>query len=297
MKIKKTVFLESIEKLENDYEIIYFSGIGNAGNFIQSHSFHEMYMLLAGEVAYQTKDGIYILNPGDIMFFGAYVKHCPIVLNRSLPYERIVLKINPVKLQYLSRNVLNLAECFNLEKNGFFRFPYPVQNYIRFILGKLLGLRQSTPFGHELLADSYLIELFVAISEYIQMESSMMMTSDIKAHQLLAIIDQYINENIEHNILVEDIAKFVCMNKYSLMRTFKNITGKTMYQYIITKRLEAAEKMIRSGIDFISAAYSCGFSDYSCFYRSFVNYYGMSPKEYFNSNINMFSARQIKDGN
>ena len=77
------------------------------------------------------------------------------------------------------------------------------------------------PFGNELLADSYLIELFVTITEYIHMESSMFLSSEIKAHQLLDIIDQYINENIEHDIKVEDIARFVCMNKYSLMRTFK----------------------------------------------------------------------------
>jgi AraC-like DNA-binding protein len=286
MKIKKSVFKESLDKLENDYEIMYLSGVGNAGLTIQTHPYYEMIMLLAGEVAYQTKDGIYVLDPGDIMFFGTYAQHCPIVLNRSLPYERIVLNINPEKLQYLSRDVLDLSECFNLKKKGFFRFPYPVQNYIRFLLGKLLGLRQSMPFGNELLADSYLIELFVTITEYIHMESSMFLSSEIKAHQLLDIIDQYINENIEHDIKVEDIARFVCMNKYSLMRTFKNITDKTVYQYIITKRLETAEKMIRSGIDFITAAYSCGFSDYSCFYRSFVNYYHMSPKEYFNTDKN-----------
>ena len=122
MKIKKSVFKESLDKLENDYEINVSFRVEMQALPIQTHPYYEMIMLLAGEVAYQTKDGIYVLDPGDIMFFGTYAQHCPIVLNRSLPYERIVLNINPEKLQYLSRDVLDLSECFNLKKRAFSDF-------------------------------------------------------------------------------------------------------------------------------------------------------------------------------
>ena len=114
------------------------------------------------------------------------------------------------------------------------------------------------------------------------MSSSSISATELKAHELLAIIDQYIEEKIQHKISIEELAKFVCMNKYSLMRTFKSLTDVTIYQYIISKRLEIAEKKIRAGLDFSTAAYACGFSDYSCFYRAFVNHYKMSPTEYFN---------------
>lgn len=282
MAIKKDIYDKSFAKLEEDFSIQYLSGIGTAGLVVQSHPYYEMYMMVTGEVAYQTEAGFFKLRPGDMMFFDTHYEHCPIILNRRVPYERIVLNIQPEKLQSLSRGDIDLAECFKQKNDKFFRFPYPVQISIRSILGKLLGLKQSKSFGHEMLADAYLVELFVTITKYIRMSSSSISATELKAHELLAIIDQYIEEKIQHKISIEELAKFVCMNKYSLMRTFKSLTDVTIYQYIINKRLEIAEKKIRAGLDFSTAAYACGFSDYSCFYRAFVNHYKMSPTEYFN---------------
>jgi len=281
MKLQKSVFESYLDELESDYEIVYLSDIGNTRIIPHSHPYYEMYLLVTNEVAYQTSDGIFMLHSGDTIFVNKNITHCPIVLNSSALYERIALNVRPEKLKSLSRGGIDLAECFTSGRHNFFRFPYSLQNSIRLILGKILSLRQTRPFGHDLLMDAYLTELFVTITEYIHYQNPLTLMDELKPYQLLAIIDQYIMEKLDDQIQVGDLATFVCMSKFNFMRTFKNLTGKTVYQYIIHKRLEAAESLIKSGTDFFSAAQMCGFSDYSCFYRSFINKHKMSPSKYY----------------
>jgi AraC-like DNA-binding protein len=244
-----------------------------------------MLFVVEGKVAYQMDNGIFVLRPGDIMFHKPYNKHCPLVLNNDALYERIILQIEPKKLESLSRYGIDFSICFKLGNPGVFRIPYYAQNSIRMTLGKILGVSQEHPFGHELLADVYITELFVKISEFFYDEKLIVSVEELQPIQLLSMVDQFIEENIDSPIRIDDLASFVCMNKYSFMRYFKDLSGCTAYQYVVSKRLKAAESLIKSGMGLSSAAEKCGFSDYSCFYRCFMNKYKISPQKYFEALI------------
>lgn len=113
---------------------------------------------------------------------------------------------------------------------------------------------------------------------------------ELQPLQLLNMVDQFIAENIDCPICIDDLANFVCMNKYSFMRCFKELAGCTAYQYIINTRLKEAEALIKAGTPFTNAAEKCGFSDYSCFYRCFHNKYKMSPQKYFEGYVQNASS-------
>ena len=64
---------------------------------------------------------------------------------------------------------------------------------------------------------------------------------------------------------------------------FPNLTrvhSRRLFRYNMNsiKRLTAAREKIRSGEAAQYAAESCGFGDYSTFYRAYVKYFGRSPK-------------------
>lgn len=281
IKLNKKIFDRYLMELEDGFDIFYYSDIGNKNLCPHSHPYYELYLLVAGEIAFHYKDSFFMLKPGDVLLVNKHEIHCSILLDSSVPYERIVLDVSVETLKKLSSSEIDLSECFHLNNHRVFRFPYDVQNLIRLNLGKILTLKQKKPCGHDLLLNSYLTELFVTINQYIKDSAIIPTTDELKPNQLIAVVEQYIIENLDNDIAVEDLAQFVCASKYNFMRTFKKITGQTVYQYIIDKRLETAISLIKSGNDFTTAGLLSGFNDYSCFYRAFKNKYNISPKEFF----------------
>lgn len=283
MKLRKSNVLKFAKELEEDFSIKYLSETNEKDLQPHYHKFLEMVFIVEGKVAYQMPDGVFVLKPGDIMFIKALEKHYPMIINHEAMYERITLQIKPEKLEALSKYGVDLGKCFRSSKSGIFRFPYYAQNSIRMILGKILSIYQEKPFGHELLADAYITELFVKVTELFSDGDSVAPVEELHTLQLLSMVDSYITENIDSAIRIDDLANFVCMNKYSFMRYFKQLSGCTVYQYIINKRLETAESLIKAGAAFSTAAEKSGFNDYSCFYRCFVNKHDMSPQKYYDA--------------
>ena len=56
--------------------------------------------------------------------------------------------------------------------------------------------------------------------------------------------------------------------------------GMSVHQYVQKKRLEACRETIRNNMKISEAYLLFGFKDYSGFYKAFRKEYGMSPKEW-----------------
>ena len=96
------------------------------------------------------------------------------------------------------------------------------------------------------------------------------------------MVRQYIMEHLDEPVSIDTLAGYFFMNKYTFMHTFKRCCGMSAYQFILQQRLTAALGMIRKGISLTVASQSCGFNDYSNFYRSFRHYFGKSPRDFLN---------------
>ena len=90
----------------------------------------------------------------------------------------------------------------------------------------------------------------------------------------------YIQEHLTEEINVDILAKQCYISKYYLMRQFKEATGYSIHQYINEKRIQAARRMILSGIPASEACYQCGFHDYSTFARRFKMIVGVAPSKF-----------------
>ncbi len=92
----------------------------------------------------------------------------------------------------------------------------------------------------------------------------------------------YVNFHLFEEISVPMLAEHFFLSPSQFGRIFKQATGAAPWEYITIKRLTAAREKIRNGEAVQYAAESCGFGDYSAFYRAYVKYFGCSPK---NDNI------------
>lgn len=83
------------------------------------------------------------------------------------------------------------------------------------------------------------------------------------------------------NILVEDLAQAAGMSEYYFGRSFKEVFGKSPYQFLLEQRLKRSATMIREGIYSVTEiAWSCGFSDIHAFSKAFKKYYNSAPSAF-----------------
>ena len=91
----------------------------------------------------------------------------------------------------------------------------------------------------------------------------------------------YIRCNYKRNINIEQLAKYIGMNRSSLCTMFKRYTGKTIIEYLQNYRIEIAKHLLTSTTESISSCcYNCGFNDVPHFNRTFKQLVGMNPSKY-----------------
>ena len=88
----------------------------------------------------------------------------------------------------------------------------------------------------------------------------------------------YVNYHLFEELSVPMLAEHFFLSPSQFSRIFKQATGAAPWEYITIKRLTAAREKIRNGESVHNTAESCGFGDYSTFYRAYVKYFGRSPK-------------------
>ena len=90
----------------------------------------------------------------------------------------------------------------------------------------------------------------------------------------------YIHKNYNRKLSLDEIAKSVYANKFTLTRAFKEMTGQTLFEYINVFRCRQAQQLIISGLSISESASLCGFSNMSFFTKTFKRYIGLLPSEY-----------------
>lgn len=89
---------------------------------------------------------------------------------------------------------------------------------------------------------------------------------------------EYINDCIDYNISLNELANDINLSKYHFLRLFKEHVGLTPHQYIIMNRVNRAKELIIKGEKLSIASLNTGFTDQSHFIKNFRKIYGYSPK-------------------
>lgn len=90
----------------------------------------------------------------------------------------------------------------------------------------------------------------------------------------------YIRKHYDEHLTLDGISKSIFVNKYTLTRIFKEMTGQTVVEYINEYRCKQAARLIRDGCRINESARLCGFSNMSFFTKTFKRYIGKLPSEY-----------------
>jgi len=90
----------------------------------------------------------------------------------------------------------------------------------------------------------------------------------------------YMEEHLKAEIVIEELSKMAGYSEYHFCQLFQMVTGLSVKQYLVCRRLKHAVYEISRGVKKQEAAYGYGFDTYAGFYKAFYREYGMSPSEY-----------------
>ena len=248
---------------------------------LHHHDFYEIYYFISGNVDYLVENKTYHLQPGDLILMSPLELHQPLFSEQSGTYERIVLWIDGQKLSSLSTSEISFLSCFKQSHSDTTDRIYHVaeerQGMLQFFLDELATAMNTDTIYSPLIANTLLTWL---LCNFHSMTSQ---TPSVVDHRRMSVqiancVD-YINLHLNEDLSLDLLSKKCYISKQHLLRTFKDAMGFSVHQYIQKKRLLTARQYMQNGDSPKEAAFKCGFSDYSVFYRAYMKEYGVSPSK------------------
>ena len=164
-----------------------------------------------------------------------------------------------------------LADCGLSEENPIYRGEAGGQ--LQVVLGKIIETFRTNP------DDKYAV-LSLFYSAVALMQNNGAARHGNEDGYVEKALD-YLHHNYTYRIRVEDIARYVGLDRTYLFKLFVRHTGKSPQEYLIRYRLERAAVLLReTKLSTTEIAYSCGFRDSPSFCRHFKKHYGVSPLAY-----------------
>ena len=255
--------------------------IYKARNTVQEHmtgDYFELYCVYDGEARVEIGDCEYDISRGDILLMPPRTLWSVKMLSKS--YEWISLLMNPWYLSRLSSHKTNLTNCFvSAEQNHclFSAEPF-MRNRIVSVLTELLSESRGQEFGKDILMEADVRRLLIIVNRYINLNIQ-------KEKAAIENVISYINGHYTESITLDFLCDKFYISKFYLSRSYERVTGKSIYQSILEKRMIMARKLVICGEQQTDFFALCGFNQYSNFYRAFKKYYRMSPSAFIKNEI------------
>ncbi len=246
-----------------------------------SHDFYEFYLHIRGADFFCLDNDRYPLKPNVLVLVPPFSMHGLDNDGVVNDYERGYLNLSSEKLKELG--------CGQLDLDAFFRTYTSRGNFMVQLSESEAGeavrlldrVQEQSPASSP--AERYRICAMIIsfLSEICDiMSRSAPIAAAVTPNTLMQDVLTYINNNYTQPISMNDLARRFGISVSGLAHEFSRYTRRSVYDYVLYRRIMLAREMISTPMSLSTIAYQCGFNDYSNFLRSFHKMVGMSPKEY-----------------
>jgi len=220
---------------------------------------------------------------GTLLLIGSNLPHCGFTNNQVLQNRKeTIIQIKP---KFLGLDFLNSPEMtpiknlFELAKTGIV-----YKGKIKKKVGELIdSLEKMNGFDRLLTLLKILNALETSKERTILNAEGYAIEAELEDNNRINIIFNYVREEFQNPIALEDIAKIASMSVPGFCRYFKKITGKTFTQFVNEYRLVHAAKLLHEKqISIADISFESGFNNFSHFNKLFKQFSGKTASAYRN---------------
>lgn len=269
--------------LEQDFRLVHLKDSLAQRIDYHYHEFDKLVFFLRGSVTYVVEGVAYYLKPWDVVLVQHNMIHRPII-NASEPYERVVVWLGRDWVNRRSDPGEPLDACFDGARERGFHLLRTAEDHR---LGYASSIQQmeealrSREFGAARMADTLCQQLLIRVNrDFLRANTAPEEKDSYRLDPKMEEILRYIAAHLDGDLSVDALAGRFFISRYYLMHRFKEVTGYTVHQYTVQKRLLRAGELIREGVPVMKAAEQAGFPEYSTFLRAFQNTFHTSPKNF-----------------
>lgn len=235
----------------------------------QTHEHYELSFLLEGTADYYVESSIYSLHPGDLILTKKAESHFP-KIPQTDSYKLLTVSFSEGAIWDSHRaSVQAFLDSRPLGQFNLYPAAQFKDTHWKYYMLQIYEHRDNPAILNVYLA--------VLLTELMQAYTSISQPSNQRSDQLFSII-AYINSHLSENMSVESLCQRFFISRSQLNRLFRKMTGASVWDYVVAKRLMYAKTLLEAGESPAIACQKCGFNDYSPFYRAYKARYGVSPR-------------------
>lgn len=221
-----------------------------------------------GQVIFTCSGDNHILKPGSLALINPEIMHsCNTGANLCRSYYMLYLDVEyALKVQ----QSLWQTTTFQAMQSPLLVHPELYTKYIA-AMDQLLDPGMDT-LGKEQLLASLTGEIFLLVC--LKGEETKPAADSLETFKNL------LSSKLENDITLDQIARQLDANPYTLLRQFKAAYGVTPHAYRMNCRIEKSRTLLQQGMDITDTALLCGFFDQSHFHKAFKAATTVTPKEY-----------------
>ncbi|MBB6730005.1 AraC family transcriptional regulator [Cohnella zeiphila] len=243
------------------------------------HEHLEFLYVVEGEARFSCNSETHDVVPGDIVIVNSADLHHGISLSDRLFYYAVI--VDPALLHSHTVDTVE-AKFITPIAQGRIRFANKISDdpIVRESLTSLIGEFNGQAFGYELAVKSWLYRLLTALlrRHTAVSLSPEQYSSRLRRLERLDPVFRHIEERYADKITVDELAGIARMSRFHFGRVFKELTNRSVTDYLNFVRINKSEYDLRHSEKTITEiALENGFGDVYYYSRLFKSYKNVTP--------------------
>jgi AraC-like DNA-binding protein len=230
-------------------------------------------------------DRSYVYDPFNYLVLSSHRHFTAEILEATSakPFLSLVLQIDPVLVRRVSADILGrrtttFAKPAHGPAEQAFVTPLDIS-----LMGAIMRFMRATDNGADrrVLAPVYLQEIVYRVLQAEQYTRLLEVAASEVATNPVSDVISYVRENMSAPMTVADLAERVSLSPSAFSHLFRDVTGKSPYQFVKEMRLNRARELLLEAEQSVTQiSRTVGYASTSHFINEFRDRFGATPRAY-----------------
>ena len=205
----------------------------------------------------------------------------------GLPFLSLVLQIEPDLVRQVSSDMLERRTTVFRSREAEARPPDACVSALdQELLGVVLRFLRAvkTTADRRVLAPLYLQELVYRVLQRDQYARLLALAAAESASNPVSAVLEYMRAHLYESLTVADLADLVSLSPSAFAHLFRDVTGRSPYQFLKEMRLDRARELLVDGhLTVARISKEVGYASVSHFISEFRGRFGVTPRAYYDA--------------